>query len=191
MAPARVDQVGATRQDAGLRAAEELVAGEDHERGARRDRLPHGGLVAQPGRWAGGQPGTRRVEEPGTQIDDDRWPERREWLDGCVLGEASDAVVRLVHLEDQLDIARDRLVVGGTRAVGGPDLDQTRPRLLHDLRDAETAADLDQLAPRDRDAASACESSKREQHGGRTVVDDEHCFGAARSGEQRSGMVSA
>ncbi len=147
MARARVDQVGATGHDAGLRAAEELVAREDHERGARPNRLSYGGLVAQPGRWAVGQPRTGRVEEAGAQIDHHRRPECGERLDRRILGEAGDAVVRPVHLEDELDLVGNPLVVGDAGAIGGADLDETCARLLHDVGDAEAATDLDQLAP--------------------------------------------
>jgi hypothetical protein len=82
-----------------------------------------------------------------------------------VLGEADDAVVRLVHLEHE---ARRR-VGSSTAAVVGragcgwwcPPPPDGRPT-GHDLGDPEAAADLDQLAPRHhhpRPAASAASTS--------------------------------
>jgi hypothetical protein len=71
---------------------------------------------------------------------------------GHGVGEALDRVVAGMHLHQQRgarpDGFREVLEVG---AVGGADLDQLRPGALHDVRHAEGAADLDQLAARDDD----------------------------------------
>ena len=63
------------------------------------------------------------------------------------------------------------LVVAQVGAVRGADLEQPGAALLHDLGDAERAADLDQLAARHHARARPRrERRQREQHRGRAVV---------------------
>ena len=65
-------------------------------------------------------------------------------------GEADDAVVARMHLQQHARRGRDRVgVVGEAGLVGGADLDQPRAALADHVGDAEAAADLDQLAARD------------------------------------------
>ena len=70
-----------------------------------------------------------------------------------------------MHLEQQRGRRADgAFVVGEAGPVGRADLDDLRPRGGEDLRDAERAADLDQLAARDDDLApraSAARASSR------------------------------
>ena len=79
-------------------------------------------------------------------------PELRELGGRGLLGEADLGEVRAVHLHQQPGLGRDRSrVVTDARAVGRSDLDQARAGHGHHVGDAEGAADLDQLAARDRD----------------------------------------
>ena len=72
MPGAAVDQVPAAGDDAGLGAAEQLVAREGDEGGAVREGLAGGRLTDQPGRRAAGQPRRGRVEQAGPDVGDDR-----------------------------------------------------------------------------------------------------------------------
>ena len=158
MAPQPLDQVGAAGDDPGLRAAEQLVAGEADEVGAGGERVGGGRLVLQ-----------RRTSapEPRSSTSGSSWRAR----DGArarrsrLLGEADDAEVRLVDAQEERGLRPDRaLVVGGARAVRRPDLDEPRARAGEHVGDAEAVADLDQLAARDDDLAALGERGEREQH---------------------------
>ena len=70
------------------------------------------------------------------------------------------------------------------RAVGGADLDQLRAGARHDLRHAEGAADLDQLAARHDRLAALRQRVEHEQHGGGVVVDDGRVLGAGQLAQQ-------
>ena len=130
----------------GLRAAEQLVAAEAHERGAGAHRAAHRRLVGQQRDVVG--------EDAGADVVDHRHAERAQRLDLDLLDEAERAEVRRVRAQDRAGaLAERRRVVGQARAVGGADLDQPRAGLRDDLGDAEAAADLDQLAARDDDLA--------------------------------------
>ena len=84
-----------------------------------------------------------------------------------------------MHAQEQRRLRADRaLVVGGARAVRRADLDEPRARAGEHVRDAEAAADLDQLAAGDEHLAPFRERGEREQHGGGVVVDDERGLGA-------------
>ena len=75
-----------------------------------------------------------------------------------------------------------RLEVGRARPVRRADLDQSRAGPPHDLRDPHAAADLDQLAARDRDAATTGQSD-RERQGGGVVDRDQRVLGAGERDE--------
>ncbi len=151
------NQVRAADDDAGLRSAEQLVAAERDEVGARGDRRAHGRLVRQ-------APALQVDERTAAEIDRDRHaalaPDRREIADRHALREAADRVVARVHLHQQRRARADRVgVVRGMRAVRGADLDELRAGAAHDVGNAERAADLDQFAARDdalRVSARAC-----------------------------------
>ena len=71
---------------------------------------------------------------------------------GHGLGEALHGVVAGVHLHQHGGARTERFgEVPGMGAVGGADLDQPGAGALHDVGDAEGAADLDQFAARDDD----------------------------------------
>ena len=77
------------------------------------------------------------------------------------------------------------------RAVGGADLDQPRAGARHDVRHAERAADLDQLAARHDRLAAARQRVEHEQHRGGIVVDDGRVLGAGQFAQQAAQVVVA
>jgi hypothetical protein len=90
-----------------------------------------------------------------------------------------------MHLEQEPRRRRQRrLVVLHAGAVGGADLDERAARLAHHVGDAETAADLHQLAAGDDDLFPRGERAQREHRGRRAVVDDERVLRARESAEQ-------
>ncbi len=76
------------------------------------------------------------------------------------------------------------LVVAEVGAVGGADLDQGGAALTHDVRDAEAAADLDELAARNHDLAVAGEGREHEEQGGGVVVDGHGGLGAGDAAQE-------
>ena len=99
-------------------------------------------------------------------------------------GEALDAVVARVHLEEEGGrVVHRGLEVGRVRAVGGADLRQPAARARHDVRDAEAAADLDEFPAGYGYGASEGQGVEREQHRGGVVVDDRGRLGAGQEPE--------
>ncbi len=190
VARARVDHVLPASDDAGLRSAEELVAGERDRCRARLERLPRGSLAPHPRRGAVGQPGAGGIEEARADVDDHGRAERRERVDLDALGEALDAVVRRVDFQDQgnvgVRIGRRSLVVGEPGAIRRADIDKSSARLGHDLRNPEASADLHRLAARDHHVAASPERGEHEQHRRGTVVHDERGLSTARSRQEAS-----
>ena len=126
MAGQPAHQVGAAEDQAGLRPAEQLVA-------AGGDQ---GGAVPQRGRGAG-LAGQQRVrgEQPGADVEHDGdavgLPQFGQLGNAHGGGEALDAEVRRVHLEDERGPRPGRLgVVGGRRPVRGADLAQALAPVL-------------------------------------------------------------
>ena len=153
MPPQPLDQVGAAGEDAGLRAAEELVAREAHEVGAGGEARRGGRLVAD------------RRERARAEIVDERQPgarrDRGQLGERGLLGEADDAEVGLVDAQDHGRLGPERtLVVGDTGAVRGADLDEPRARAGEHVGDPEAAADLDQLAARDEHLAALASAAR-------------------------------
>ena len=106
--------------------------------------------------------------------------------------EADHPVVGGVDLQQQRRVGGDRLgVIAQVRAIGGPHLAQYGPAAPHDVRDAELAADLDQLAARDDDFLAVRQRLERQQHGGGVVVDDQRVLGAGEPAQQRLHMAVA
>ena len=185
---APIHEVAAADDHAGLRSAEQLVAGEGDERGTGLEALARAGFVVQPF-GSSRQPRRALVEETRTGIDDHRRPERRELRHRRGRHEADHPVVRRVDLQQERGAFGERaLVVGRARAVGRAHLDEPRAGLGHDLGHAETAADLDQFTARDDDLSVARQRGQHEQHRGRVVVDDDAGFGAARGREEMAGV---
>src|SRR5262252_2117788 len=91
MSAQALDELGVAEHDAGLRAAEELVAREADEVGAGGQRLASSRL------------GFHRRDRPGAQVVDQREPvplsNRGDLLEPRPLFEADDAEVRLMHAQ--------------------------------------------------------------------------------------------
>src|SRR5436853_7172274 len=111
----------------------------------------------------------REIDEgAGTEIIDKRnvvrMSESREIMGRYFGGEAIDAVVRCMDLENEPALGADRgNIILGMRAVGRTDFDELRPGAAHDLRQAKGAADLDELAARHDRLASPGERIEDEQ----------------------------
>ena len=87
------------------------------------------------------------------------------------LGEADDLEVRAMHAEDGSGGVGDRVVeVGGPRPVGRPHFPQPGSALLNDVRDAERAADLDELSAGDDHFPAAGNGGQQQKSTRRVVV---------------------
>ena len=149
VAPELLDEVRASHDDAGLRAAEQLVAAERDEVRAVGERVGDGRLVRRHAVAAARAAPTRRRSRNGTPRLRASAARSRA---GVLAREAHDAVVRGMDLEDRAGaLGEGGAVVGDPRAVRRADLDELRAGRGHDVRDPELAADLDQLAARDED----------------------------------------
>ena len=94
-----------------------------------------------------------------------------------------------MHAQDERRPVGDRgRVVGHARPVGRAHLAQPRARLRHDVRHAESAADLDQLSARDDHLAAGCEGGEHEQGRRGVVVGDHRGLGAGEPAEQALGV---
>ena len=81
------------------------------------------------------------------------------------------------------------LVVGGSRAVRRPDLDEPRARARQDVRDPEAVADLDQLAARDEHVAALRERGQGQEHRSRVVVHDERRLGPGQPAQDARDVI--
>ena len=107
----------------------------------------------------------------------------------CLGDEALEREVAAVHLYDRGRARADRqLVVGGARAVGRSDFDESGTALRHDVRNTEAAADLHQLAARNDRLAAVSECVQRKHEGGRAVVDDDRILGTRELAEERGAV---
>ena len=165
----------------GLRPADELVA-------AERDEVRAGGQPLGRRRLVGQPEGGRLEQRPAPEVvDDDRAVLVGERGELDRIGRLDEAGLREVRRMDAEDDGRPavgerRLEVGGARPVRRPDLDQPRAGPPDDLRDPDAAADLDQLAARDRDAVLAGQPDREDER--RRVVDrDERVLGAGQRDE--------
>ena len=113
-------------------------------------------------------------------------------LEGRLVDKAYLQKVGGVHPQQQRRTFSDGcLVIIRVRAVGGANLDQGDARLAHDVRNAEPAADLDQLATRDDGLASLGQGRQNQQHGRGVVVGDDRVFGAGQTPQQIGDQVVA
>src|SRR5439155_4202499 len=69
------------------------------------------------------------------------------------------------------------------------DLDELRARTPKDVRDAEAAADLHELSPRDEHFTPDSERGERQQHRGGVVVHDRGVLRARELVEQPGGVA--
>ena len=179
-----LDEVRPPGDDPRLRPAEQLVAGEADEVGARSQRRGRGRLALE------------LDERARAEVVDERQPvpprDGRQLLEARLLREADDAEVRLVDAEEQRRLGPDRpVVVGRARSVRRPDLDEPRARAGEHVRDPEAVADLDQLPARDDDLAALGQRGEGEQDRGGVVVDDDRRLGARQPPQQRREVVLA
>ena len=113
-------------------------------------------------------------------------PERRQLGDRDRRGEALDAEVARVHLEDAAGVGADRgRVVGEGGAVRRADLTQPRAGARDQVGQPEPVADLDHLAAADDDLATGGQRGRGEHQRGRAVVDDERGLGLGHRREER------
>jgi hypothetical protein len=177
MGSAGLDRVAPADQHPGLRAPEQLVAREAHDRAARGDRAGHGRLAGQRGQAA--------RERARADVVDDRHPQPAQILGRDLLGEADHAVVGRMGAQDRAGLRPHRaLVVAEPSAIGGADLHQLGAGLLNHLRQAERAADLDQLSAGDHDLTPGAERGRGQQHRGRPVVHRQGGLGAAQLAQE-------
>src|SRR3989475_12810 len=173
----------------GLRPAQELVAAERHDVRAFPHRLGDGLFLRQSV--------ARRVEERAAAqvVDEDDPALARQGGELAALGprhEAGQLEVARVHAEDRGGALRDRArVIARVRAVRGPDLDELRAGTPEDVGDAEAAADLHELAPRDDDLLARGECREREEHRRRIVVRHDRVLGAGEVREEPRGVAVA
>ncbi len=172
------DQVRPTNDQTGLRSTHELVT-------AERDQV-RTGLESLARRWLVREAIRHGVEERAAAevVDDDRAVEVRKLREGARIRRFDEARLGEVGRMDAQDDGRaalgeGRLEVGRSRPVGCPDLDETSPGTADHVGDPDATADLDELAPRDRDAASAGKPD-REQERRRVIDGDDRVF---RAGE--------
>ena len=83
--------------------------------------------------------------------------------------------------------ADGELVIGDARSVGGADFAENGAALGHDVGNAESVADFDQLATRDDYFGALGESVENEKNGSGIVVDDDGRF---RSGPLQGQSVN-
>src|SRR5438094_306305 len=145
---ASVDGRLPAEQDPGLRATEQLVAGEDDCVDAARQRLADAWLSRKP-------PSGEVEQQAAAQIEQARDPGAARHGGDVARGhfarEARHPEVGAVHLEEQARRGADgALIVLGVRAVRGSHLDELRARAGHDCGDggrpAVGARDVDRLA---------------------------------------------
>ena len=184
-----LDQMPAADDEAGLRTAQELVAGEGDDIDARFDRLARRGLMRQ-------APGLEIDQRAAAEILDQRQAllagERHQLGRRHRLGEARDGVIRGMDLHDRRGVGADRGgIILEMRAVGGADLDQAAAGPGHDVGNAEGAADLDQFAARDDHLAPLGQRVQHQQHRGGVVVDGGGGFRAGQPQQPGGDMVVA
>ncbi len=127
-----IDEIGSSHDDSRLRPAKQFVAGEHDDVGAVLDRLPHRRLGRRPCGRRSVEPRHAGVEETRADVRHEGATVRRGQFGKLpvsdLLGESLDAVVRGMDLEhDGGALVEGALVVGGTRAVRGADLDEVCP----------------------------------------------------------------
>ena len=166
----------------GLRAAEQLVAGETdqaHPGGDHllRHRLLRQAILAEIHQRPAAQVGHHRDVQfaaNGRQL---------RFVDG--FGKALNTVVAGVDLHQQRGIVIHRLaIIFGMGAVGGTHFVQLATRLAHHVGDAKCPADLHQFAARDHHFATAGGGRQHQQNGRRVVVHDTGVFRAGDLAQQ-------
>ena len=189
MDPEQSDALGLSDSDAGLRPAEELVTAEGDDVGALMDRVADRELLSKS--EAG------RVEEGAApKIVDERdvvlAREGRELTPLRTRDETRDLEVARVHAEDRAGPLADRgRVIARVRAVRRAHLDELRSRATEHIRNAEAAADLDQLAARHDDLLARGKRGESEEDRRGVVVHHDRVLRRCEVGEEASGVSVA
>ena len=163
------DEIGPTRDDAGLRAAQQLVAAEGDEIRTRGERFARGRLVGE-------TEALELHERAAPEVVDPREPVfARERRKPGRLGRGREPlhlVVAGVHGHDRTGAPTHRaLEVREVGTVRGPHLHEPAASPSHELGDPERPPDLDELSTRHRNLAAEREGVEDEEHGRRVVVD--------------------
>ena len=175
--------------DAGLWAAEQLVAAERHDVGAGAQA----GLRRSVRRASGGRPAIAALEEAAAEVFRDRHVELTadggELVERRARGEAFDREVgRMDAQEQRRAIADRRGVVGRARAVGRADLAERRAGLRASRR-GRGSRRRSRPARRARRSPRALRQRRQHQQRRRgVVVDDDGGLGAGEVAEQRLGV---
>ena len=170
----------------GLRAAEQLVAAEGDEIGAvaRSPRATVGSC---------GRPQRAEIDAACRCRDRRRTARRARGASAAQLAPRDTRAVKprsrsccVCTFSSSAGLRADRLARSRARWVRlvVPTSTQPAPALRHDVGHAEGAADLDQLAARDRHLAAARQRVEHQQHRGGVVVDDGRGLGAGQLAEQ-------
>ncbi|GBD09904.1 hypothetical protein HRbin22_02166 [Candidatus Thermoflexus japonica] len=184
MPPHPGEELPFPHDDPGLGAAQEFVAAETDHRRAGLDALRHHRLV--------GQAEGRGVQErPASQIvhhrDPVALPQGHQFRQGDLGHEADHAEIAVVGAEDQGDVlspGEGLLIIPQMGPVRGADLDEARAALGHHLRDAESAADFDELAPGDQHPAPPSQGGEGEEHSRGVVVDHQGGLGPGQPAQE-------
>ena len=116
----------------------------------------------------------------------------RQFLPRYGFGKAHDAVVARMHLQKRSRLLADGgFIVAPVRLVRRADLAQRAAALRHDLRNAERAADLDELAARGDDLSPARERGQDEQHRRGVVVHSHRRLRTRQAAQKRLHVLIA
>src|SRR2546430_10394482 len=187
MDPKRSDALGPAHGDAGLRPTEELVTAEGDDVGALTDRVADRELLSKS--EAG------RVEKgAAAEIVDERnvvlAREGRELAPLRMRDETRDLEVARVHPENRAGPLADRgRVIARVRTIRRAHLDELRSRAPKHIRNAEAAADLDQLTARHDDLLARGKRGESEEDRRGIVVHHDRVLGRCEVGEEASGVA--
>ncbi len=138
--------------------------------------LPHGGLPRQAPLRQVNQRSAAKINRNGQPV----WPcQFRQRRNVNTAREAAHGVITAMNLHQHRAARCDGVgVIRRMGTVGGADFHQFCTCALHDVGDAECAADFDQFATRDDDFFLLRQCIQHQQYGGSVVVDNGGCFGA-------------
>ncbi len=175
--PAARDQLSPADEDPALRAAQELVAGEQDESDPGGQAGAHAWLVFEAcNRSVDEKPGAEIVGHDHALV---LAGECLQFGQGRRTREAHDAEVARVDLQQHRGARADRTrVVAQVGAIGRPHLHHRAPRLGHHVGHAEPTADLDEFAARDHDLAALRQRAQHQVHRRGVVVDDQRALHA-------------
>ena len=180
----RVDQVGASRQDAGLRAAQQLVAAEGDQARAGGEALRDQRLLDAEGPQIGHAAAAQVLVNRQIALAS----QRSQLRQGGPRGESPmRKLLGWTRSSRRVRSVMRVAIILDAGAVGGADLAQNGARAGHDVGDAEAVADLDQLAARDHHLRARRQFVQRQEDRGGVVVDGDG-GGAQQPFEQGGGV---